>query len=143
MPDYSPPMAGCFRQGGCDRLPTMSENYKDLDALVPDDVSVKLGGTVYTLPGDMPLEIYVRVNKASELEDDNEQAALDGVVNAMVDLFSWLYQGKPEENRVREDVRRTLKGRGIRFNTSLLQNIYGKDIEATEEAVDEAAGPTT
>lgn len=120
----------------------MSDNYKDLDALVPEDVQVKLGGVQYTLPGDLPLEIYVRVNKASELEADDEEAAVDQVVSAMVDLFAWLYQSKPEESRIREEVRKTLRGRGIRFNTRLLQNIYGASVEQAEVAVEETSGPT-
>ncbi len=120
----------------------MGQIAKDLDALVPDDLAVKLGGVTYTLPGDLPLEIYIRINKASDQEDEDEQAALDGVVSAMVDLFSWLYQGKPEEARIREEVGKTLKSRGVRFNTTLLQNIYGRDIEAAVETT-ESAGPTT
>jgi hypothetical protein len=119
----------------------MSQTAKDLDALVPDDFDVKLGGIIYKLPGDLPLEIYIRINKASEQEDTDEQAALDGVVAAMVDLFAWRYQDKPEETRIREAVSTALKSRGVRFNTTLLQNIYGRDIEAAVEATDEA-GPT-
>jgi hypothetical protein len=125
-----------------DRLWHMSDAYKDLDALVPDDTHVKLGGVQYTLPGDLPLEIYVRVNKASELEAEDEEAAVSQVVSAMVDLFAWLYQDKPEESRIRTDVEKTLRSRGIRFNTRLLQNIYGNDINDAEVSAEVAAGPT-
>lgn len=117
----------------------MTEAYKDLDALVPEDVNVKLGGVQYTLPGDLPLEIYVRVNKASELEQEDEEGAVDQVVSAMVDLFAWMYQDKPEETRIRADVKKVLRSRGIRFNTGLLQNIYKQDIQ---DAEDEAEKPT-
>lgn len=119
----------------------MSDTYKDLDALVPTDKDVRLGGIRYTLPGDLPLEIYIRVNKASELEEESEQDALDHMVNAMVDLFAWLYQTKPEEDRIREDVGKTLRSRGIRFNTTLLQNIYGQDLE-DPKVEDGDANPT-
>lgn len=120
----------------------MSDTYKDLDALVPEDVRVKLGGIQYTLPGDLPLEIYIRVNKASELESEDEEAAVEQVVGAMVDLFAWEYKETPEESRIRTDVQKTLKSRGIRFNTRLLQSIYGSDINDVESAADEAVGPT-
>lgn len=117
-------------------------NYKDLDALVPDEVTVKLGGTEYVLPGDIPLEIYLRVNKAGELEEEDEQKALEGVVSAMVDLFAYKYQSKPEYDAVRDRVKNVLWNRGIRFNTSLLQNIYGSiAVEDAEKAAEENPTP--
>lgn len=108
-------------------------NIKDLDALVPDEVTVKLGGTEYTLPGDLPLEIYLRINKAGALEDDDEQAALNGVVAAMVDLFSYNYKSKPEYEAIRTKIEGVLSNRGVRFNTTLLQNIYGVEEEEGKE----------
>jgi hypothetical protein len=123
-------------------LSGMSDTFKDLDALVPDDLEVKLGGVRYTIPGDLPLEIYIRINKASDMEVDDEESALSAVNKAMVDLFAWLYQGKPEEARIREDVTKVLSSRGLRWNTRLIQSIYGKDIDETETVVEEA-GPTS
>jgi hypothetical protein len=120
----------------------MSDTYKDLDALVPTDRTVKLGGVVYTVPGDLPLEIYIRVNKASELEGVDEQAALDQMVGAMVDLFAWLYSDKPEESRIREDVGKVLKSRGVRFNTTLLQHVYRDDLEDESASDEDESGPT-
>lgn len=111
-------------------MSSMSDkNYKDLDALVPDEVTARLGGKEYNLPGDLPLDIYLRINRAGELEDDDEQAALDGVVNAMVDLFSYNYQTKPEYEAIRKQIDDVLRKRGVRFNTRLLQAIYGEDTE--------------
>lgn len=109
-----------------DRLGRMSDSIKDLDALVPTDKRVQLDGVVYTLPGDLPLEIYLRVNKAGALEDDDEQKALDEMIGAMVDLFSHSSKGKPTYDNVRDRVDAALRSRGIRFNTALLQNIYGE-----------------
>lgn len=119
----------------------MSDTFKDLDALVPTDREVKLGGVRYTVPGDLPLEIYIRVNKASALEDDDEQGALDLMVDAMVDLFCWLYKDKPEEPGIREKVAGVLRSRGVRFNTRLLQNVYAEDLAEDKPAEDES-GPT-
>lgn len=116
-------------------------NYKDLDALVPDEVTARLGGKDYTLPGDLPLDIYLRINRAGELEDEDEQAALDGVVNAMVDLFSYNYQTKPEYEAIRTQVDGVLRKRGVRFNTRLLQAIYGEDEETATDGA-EPENPT-
>lgn len=121
----------------------MTDTFKDLDALVPTDTIVKLGGVKYDLPGDLPLEIYIRINKASDLEKDDEQAALDVMVDAMVDLFTWLYRDKPEADRIRKDVSSVLRSRGVRFNTRLIQNIYGEDIEEVTGEVVEEGGPTS
>lgn len=119
-----------------------NSNYKDLDALVPDEVTVRLGGTEYVLPGDIPLEIYLRVNKAGELEEEDEQKALEGVVTAMVDLFAYKYQSKPEYDAVRERVRSVLWNRGIKFNTSLLQNVYGSLSDSEDPVTATEANPT-
>lgn len=117
-----------------------TQNLKDLDALVPEDLDAKLGGVTYTLPGDLPLEIYLRMNKAGELEDDDEKGALDIVVDAMCALFSWRYQGKPEENVVKAEVEKTLRSRGVKFNLTLLKELYG-DIEEDAPVVEAEANP--
>lgn len=112
----------------------MSDTYKDLDALVPAEKEVKLGGSKYTLPGDLPLEVYVRVQKASALEDDgDEQAALEEMVGALTDLFVEGVRGQAIEKAAREQVEATLRSRGIRFITSLIRNIYGEDPEPEVE----------
>lgn len=110
----------------------MTDSYKDLDALVPTDKKVQLGGVMYTLPGDLPLEIYLRVNKASELEKEDEAQALAEAVGALVDLFSYYHIGKPEYENVRTAVESVLRKRGIKFNTELLQNVYSEVKEAAE-----------
>jgi hypothetical protein len=118
-----------------------NSSYKDLDALVPDEVTAKLGGKEYVLPGDLPLDIYLRINRAGDLEDEDEQAALDGVVKAMVDLFSYNYQAKPEYEVIRKQVDEVLRKRGVRFNTSLLQNLYGTEDKPSEDG-EKAENPT-
>lgn len=34
----------------------------DLDALAPTPKQVRIGGVIYALPGDMPLELFIKVN---------------------------------------------------------------------------------
>lgn len=112
----------------------MTDTYKDLDALVPDEKKVVLGGQKYTLPGDLPLEVYVRVQKASALEDDgDEQGALEQMVGALTDLFIENIKGQVVEAAAREHVQDTLRSRGIRFVTTLLRNIYGEEEEVTPD----------
>lgn len=108
---------------------------KDLDALVPEDLSVILGGITYTLPGDLPLEIYLRMNKAGELEDEDETGALDLVVTAMSDLFAWRYKDKPEGDSIRRKVEGVMRSRGVKFNLTMLRELYG-DV-SDEDAKDE------
>lgn len=120
----------------------MTDTYKDLDALVPTDKQVKLGGITYDVPGDIPLEIFVRVSKASELEDDDEVAAMDEMVAALTDLFAFKSKDRPEESSVRETVTRVLRGRGVQFITQLLRNVYN-DGAATPVEGDEGKSPTS
>lgn len=35
----------------------------DLDLLAPPPKQVRIGGEVYTLPGDIPVELYLRINQ--------------------------------------------------------------------------------
>ena len=48
----------------------------DLDALVSAPKKVKLGGKVYTLPGDLPADLYLEINQyASDGRSEAEQFA--------------------------------------------------------------------
>ena len=41
----------------------------DLDAALPPDKQVRIGGEVHTLPGDIPVELFLRIQRAAaELE---------------------------------------------------------------------------
>lgn len=64
----------------------------DLDALVPDDVEVVFGGETYPLPGDIPVELMLQVEAASQrlntITDNEEgQDALGGLYDAVLELF--------------------------------------------------------
>lgn len=110
----------------------MSDTFVDLDALVPSDKEVRLGGQTYTLPGDLPLEIFVKVNRASELEEEDEAGAMNAMLDAMSDLFAWKYKGKPEHDGVKQKAHEILTGRGIRFNSRLLEAVYREDTPKDE-----------
>lgn len=86
------------------------------------------------------MEIYLRVSKAGTMEDSDEEAALNEAVAAVVDLFAYYHKGTPSEGDVRRNVEAVLKSRGIRFNTTLLREIYGAS--PVEEAAEEES-PTS
>jgi hypothetical protein len=126
----------------------MTDSFKDLDALVPTDKQVRFGGITYSLPGDIPLEIFVRVNKAQALEEeDRDSEAMEELVSALTDLFSAKSAGRPEYDSVRNTVEQVLRSRGVQFLTSLIQNIYSSDdpepVEGDEAGKSTAAGTTT
>lgn len=119
----------------------MSNSYRDLDALVPTDKTVKLGGIEYTLPGDLPLEIYLRMNKASSLEDDDDQAALDELVGASVALFTHTVSSEQEGNERAEIVEKVLRARGVKFLFEMVSNIYKEDVRTPPGEEDEESAP--
>jgi len=41
----------------------MRSDLIDLDELLGDDKKVKVGGTIYTLPPDLPVELYFKINR--------------------------------------------------------------------------------
>jgi hypothetical protein len=100
---------------------------------------VKLGGVVYELPGDLPMEIFLKLNKASEIEEEGDELkALEEMVNTLTDLFVWKQRGTASETEIRENVSKILGNRGVKFVTQLLKNIY--DDEPEVEVVEDAEG---
>lgn len=118
---------------------TMSNNYRDLDALVPTDKTVKLGGVEYTLPGDLPLEIYLRMNKAGSLEDEDDKAALDELVGATVALFT--HFEKEGDPTVAATVEEVIRSRGVKFLFEMVNNVYKEDVRTPPGEGDEQSGP--
>jgi hypothetical protein len=114
----------------------------DLDAFVSSNITVTLDGKEYTLPGDLPMEIYLRVNQASDMEDESESKALSLLVDTLVDLFTIL---APEDRKpqIQSDVSSVLQRRGVMFSMQLMRHIYGADEEvAADEASEDSADPT-
>lgn len=119
----------------------MNNSYRDLDALVPTEKTVKLGGVEYKLPGDLPLEIYLRMNKAGTLENEDDQAALDELVGASVDLFAHLKKSDPAVDDLRSNVEKVLRARGVKFLFELVNNVYKEDVRTPPGEGDEQSGP--
>lgn len=118
----------------------MSTNYRDLDALVPTDKTVKLGGVEYTLPGDLPLEIYLRMNKAGALEDEDDKAALDELVGATVSLFTHMYNDDVAAQNA-ATVEKVLRSRGVKFLFEMVSNVYKEDVRTPPGEGDEQSSP--
>ncbi len=126
----------------------MSTNITDLDALVPNDKQVRLGGVVYDLPGDLPMEIFLKLNRASEIEEDGDELkALEEMVSTLTDLFVWKQRGTTSETEIRQNVHKILSNRGVKFVTQLLKNIYDDEpeveVEEDAEGKSETPGTTT
>jgi hypothetical protein len=99
----------------------MSDSIVDLDALVPTDKKVLLGGRQYVVPGDIPMEVFVKVNKAGMLEDADESAAIEVMVDALTDLFTVKSEGLPNYEVLRDEVFGILRQRGVRTISRMLQ----------------------
>lgn len=121
----------------------------DLDVLVPPARKVLLKGKTYTLPGDMPLETYLKVNLLGDRQSDGVQVSdlVTEMVSALVDLFTREPQTPAPDV---EELRRIFLGLGFETVTQFLGKIYPID-DAGDGVVDAAAagpqmqtaGPTT
>lgn len=104
----------------------MSDTITDLDALVPSDKKVLLGGRTYVVPGDIPMEVFVKVNKAGLLEEEDEVAAIEVMVEALTDLFTARSEGLANYAATREEVFGVLRARGVRTISRMLQAVYSE-----------------
>lgn len=108
----------------------------DLDVVVPAPKRVRFGGTEYDVPADMPMEIFLRVNAAGRIKDDegndDQGAQILALGDAICDLFIWELEDHitPEqEQEIRANVNKTLRRRGVRYCFTLIGNIYKDDDE--------------
>lgn len=94
----------------------------DLDAFAGPDKRVKLGGTVYPLPADIPTELYLRMlNLDKELSgagDDSEEAAIKALQGALLSLFNAV----PERDRTKKLT--ALPPIGLNTLVSLIGRVY-------------------
>lgn len=65
----------------------MSSEIVDLDAVVGPPKKVRLGGQVYVLPGDIPVELYLALNQAAQAETDGEGDQVEILYEQLLDLF--------------------------------------------------------
>lgn len=115
-----------------------SENITDLDVLVPSPKRVRLGGVVYRLPGDMPLETFLRINALASAEGEGRslESAVEDTIDAIIDLFT--REALPEANVDRAKLRSDLTARGFDFVMSLMNHVYPA---AADDEVEPPEGP--
>lgn len=119
----------------------MSDNITDLDALVASPKKVSLGGRTYTVPGDIPMEVYVKVNKAEMLGNSDEAESIEVMVDALTDLFTAVSEDLPNYEQLREDVNKVLRRSGVRVIFKMLNAIYSTPAEVVESEDDAPTPP--
>lgn len=87
----------------------------DLDALVPPDKHVKVNGKTYTLPGDLPVEMYLRIQQASKNLATETDQSIEEIRKSIIALFQ-----VRDPKVTAED----LAGMGIEMQTTLLTRVY-------------------
>ena len=70
----------------------MAQPITDLDELLGADKRVRLGGKVWTLPGDLPAELYLQVMRLAR-EDASEAEMIEALYDQLLDLFSYKEPG--------------------------------------------------
>lgn len=68
----------------------MTSTLIDLDAVVGPPLKVKLKGTTYTLPSDMPVELWLAINATQEMADstaEEVEAQVREMHRLMLELF--------------------------------------------------------
>lgn len=83
----------------------------NLDELLPADKKVELNGVVYTLPGDIPTPLYLKI---TGFEPDSEEAAerqvIENLYNALLELFQY---GNPDLTELPLSLGQTLQAIGV------------------------------
>jgi|SRR6185312_6118341 len=115
----------------------------DLDVVVPELKKVRLGGKTYKVPGDMPMEIFLRLNRAENIKDEDGSpdnvAQLEALIEVITDLLVWeLDDDDTDTEPTRQRVADVVKSRGIRFTFELMRSIYKPEDDAAEKAAADA-----
>jgi hypothetical protein len=124
----------------------------DLDDLVPQDKTVTFAGRRLTVPGDMPMEVFLKVQKvaqmaeAEEPPDDAEVQASSLMRDSLRQVLCWNVKGEGS-GQIREEIDAQLDLLGPRAFMQMLTRIYQiEEPEAPEEQADrptESAGTTS
>lgn len=61
---------------------------KDLDELCPPDIRVKLKGEIYILPGDMPVELFAKIQQLAK-SDASEAEMVETLYDELLGLFRY------------------------------------------------------
>lgn len=96
----------------------MAQKIVDLDVVAGDPKKVRLAGHVYTLPPDLPVELYLRINRFAAESPDDDQIAM-------------LYEQVLELFRYKDETVKELPiGLGSLF--TVINTVYGSSTEETD-----------
>lgn len=102
----------------------MPEKIIDLDAVVGDPKKVKLRGKTYTLPPDMPVELYLRLTQLQG-EEDPDTDQIRAMHDEVLKLFRDSFYGDPKLTALPE-------GLGIKSLMRLIIDVYGEQVDEEE-----------
>jgi hypothetical protein len=66
----------------------MATQITDLDAVLGDPKKVRLGGRIYTLPPDLPVELYLRINQFAK-EGLGDVEMVERLRDELLELFRY------------------------------------------------------
>lgn len=119
---------------------SLAPDVVDLNALVPARKKVALGSRTYEIPGDMPMEVYLRAQ--ASFSSDDEFESTNNIKQAFQDLMLWYVPLGEEGAAVRRELDNDIRPLGVRTIMALLGGIY-RDGDADEEAGEDAAGESS
>lgn len=67
----------------------MATKFVDLDKIVGADTKVQVGGVKYVLPGDMPADLYLEVNRRAQEGDETDYESIRDLHERVLDLFRY------------------------------------------------------
>lgn len=101
----------------------MATRIIDLDVLLPEDKHVRMGGKVYILPGDLPVELYLKVQEATRVSGEVDTSVED-LRAAMIELLQI-------RNR---SITKLPAGMGMAQMVTLITNVYMGGDDAAPKA---------
>ena len=105
----------------------MATRIINLDELLPEEKQVTIQGKTYRLPGDLPVELYLRINNAAKQKDLTESETIELLYGELLELFRY---GDPKLTRL---------PLGVGQLVQVIPAIYG----AQDDDEGEAERPTT
>lgn len=105
----------------------MATKFVDLDKIVGADIKVQVGGVKYVLPGDMPADLYLEVNRRAQEGDDTDYESIRDLHERVLDLF-----------RYKQPDLDSIPGLTLRQLFVAIGEIYGPD-EGDQEDSEESA----
>lgn len=105
----------------------MPEKIVDLDALTGGPIRVRIRGKWYTLPPDMPVELYLRLTAVENAAEGEATDEIRRMADEILKLFQDPAFGDPSI--------RALPPIGIKQLLGFLMNVYGEqDLAEAENA---------